>query len=341
VDRLSIVAHDKFQEIVQQALGEQFEILSVTFQDEKVNSRSVPGEYGWRYTPYAYMLIKARSPSVDKIPPVRLDFDFLDTSGYVILPVESAVVPIDAAKDASETRPFSKLEVVQTLDERQASEGKLVLEVKATARGLVPDLKEILDVKPKEFDVVQTDDQGLSVSKFDADSPDNVVNSERSWLVTLNAKKDLAQRPKNFEFAEATLDDVKLVYQRYVDADLSEAQPIVSLEARYGTPRRMWPWILGGVLAVVAIGGVGAAVIASRPRAQGASHRYAIPDDLTPFNVLGLLREIQQNDGLNEAGHRQLTVDIQRIERYYFAANGEDAAPDLKQIAESWAGQAR
>ena len=79
---------DKFQEIVKQALQEQFEVISVTFQDEKVNSRAT-SDYGWRVTPYAYLLLKARGPKVDKIAPLRLDLDFMDTSGYVILPVES------------------------------------------------------------------------------------------------------------------------------------------------------------------------------------------------------------------------------------------------------------
>ena len=33
---------------------------------------------------------------MDKLPPVRLDLDFLDTSGYVVLPIESPALPIDA-----------------------------------------------------------------------------------------------------------------------------------------------------------------------------------------------------------------------------------------------------
>ena len=52
---------DKFAEIVRQALEEHFEILSVTFQTENVNSKALP-EYGWRVTPYAYLLLKARGP---------------------------------------------------------------------------------------------------------------------------------------------------------------------------------------------------------------------------------------------------------------------------------------
>lgn len=77
-------------------LGEHFEVVSVTFQDDKVNSRAT-AEYGWRVTPYAYLLLKARGPKVDKIPALRLDLDFMDTSGYVVLPVESPAIPVDAA----------------------------------------------------------------------------------------------------------------------------------------------------------------------------------------------------------------------------------------------------
>src|SRR5258708_11115046 len=42
---------DKFTTIVNEAMKEHFEVLSVTFQTDKVNSRALP-EYGWRYTPY-------------------------------------------------------------------------------------------------------------------------------------------------------------------------------------------------------------------------------------------------------------------------------------------------
>ena len=52
---------DKFQDAAKLALQEHFEVLSVTFQDEKVNSKAT-GDYGWRVTPYAYLLLKARRP---------------------------------------------------------------------------------------------------------------------------------------------------------------------------------------------------------------------------------------------------------------------------------------
>ena len=71
-----------------EALKDHFEVLSVTFQTDKVNSRALDKD-GWRYTPYAYLLLKAKGPQVDKLPALRLDLDFLDTSGYVIIPIET------------------------------------------------------------------------------------------------------------------------------------------------------------------------------------------------------------------------------------------------------------
>ena len=121
-----------------EALKEHFEVLSVTFQSDKVNSRAAASTAG-AYTPYAYLLLKARGPQVDKLPPLRLDLDFLDTSGYVILPIESPALPLDADPAQRQRGPCRKLQITQTLDERQADKGKLILEVKATALGLVPD----------------------------------------------------------------------------------------------------------------------------------------------------------------------------------------------------------
>ncbi len=41
-----------FQDMVKEALKDQFELLSVTFQDERSTHRATP-EFGWRFTPYA------------------------------------------------------------------------------------------------------------------------------------------------------------------------------------------------------------------------------------------------------------------------------------------------
>jgi len=330
---------DKFQEVVKQALGEQFEIVSVTFQDEKVNSRAT-SDYGWRVTPYAYLLLKARGPKVDKIAPLRLDLDFMDTSGYVILPVESPSLPVDAAPDAAPARPFTHVEIVQTLDERQAQDGKLIVEVKATAHGLVPEIDQILDLDSPGFRAVNAEDQGLSVSRFDPDSPENVVDSERSWLVSYQGADGQAKLADSFHFPASKVDGASLVHQRYVDADLAKVGPTVSLESRYGEPARAWSWpLVGGLLAaVLALGGL-VAYLRRRP-ASVKEARFALPDALTPFSVLGLLHEIKRHNGLSAPQLGELSRSIDQLERHYFSSENGEPDPDLRRIAETWIARA-
>ena len=53
------------------------------------------------------------------------------------------------------------------------------------------------------------------------------------------------------------------------------------------------------------------------------------------FTVIGLLKYIQSNNGLDDRGHEELQASIHRIERSYFDARAEDQ-PDLHEIAETW-----
>ena len=87
------------------ALKEHFVVHSVTFQTEDVHSRAT-AEYGWRVTPYAYLLLRpaARrstrsrrcgSTSTSSTPPAT------SPAGRV------ARLPIDAARCRSRTRPFA------------------------------------------------------------------------------------------------------------------------------------------------------------------------------------------------------------------------------------------
>ena len=327
---------DKFQEIVKKAFEEQFEVMSVTFQDEKVNSRATP-EYGWRYTPYAYILMKARSPKADKVPPLRLDLDFLDTSGYVIMPVESPAVPIDANPARPASRPFGKLQVTQTLDERQAKDGKLILEVKAAAQGLVPPLEEVVAVREGDFRVTKADDQGLAVSRFDPDAEANTVVSERTWLLTLEAAPGLPARPTKYTFPASRVEGAETTYQRFVDADLAKVDPEVNLGAQYGTPSRAWiGWALGGLVALTA---ASVLLYRFRPAEAAPAGRFALPDPLTPFAALGLLREIQLQDAVPDGRRRDLAAAIADLEAHYFAGS-DRPGPDLKAVVAHWVGQA-
>src|SRR5688572_2900021 len=135
------------------------------------------------------------------MPPMKIDLDFLDTSGYVVLPLESPKVPLDCRPEKPEPRPLGKLSVTQTLDERQADKGVLVLEVKAVGVGLIPDLDELATTTFDGFEVTKTEDQGAAVKKFEEDSDQNAVLCERTWTLTLKGLSGQAELPKAFKFA--------------------------------------------------------------------------------------------------------------------------------------------
>ena len=328
---------DKFEEFATKALEDHFEVMSVTFQPENVRSKELPTE-GWRVTPYAYLLLKARGPEVDKIAPLRMDFDFLDTSGYAVIPVETPMLPIDAQQAAVTLRPFAQLNITQTLDDRESD--KLKVEVKATARGLVPDLDQILNFDPSEFDIVQSDDQGLAVSRFDPDADENVVLSERTWMISLHAKPGLAEHPKSFQFAapKPDVDVQELTFQRFQDADLAAVEREVSLEQDYGEPSRTSLWWTLGLMATVPVSLLALFRFAPKRNRQTVK-RFQLPQTVTPFTVLGLLKDIEQNNGLDAPKQQELASSINRIETYYFEGGNGQQEPNIQEIAETWVRQ--
>jgi hypothetical protein len=324
---------DKFRDTVMQAIGDQLEVVSITFQEPEVTSKATR-EYGWRVTPYAYLLLKAKGPQVDKIAPVRLDLDFLDTSGYAMLPVETPAVTIDARADKPPARPASEITLTQTLDERQSQEGKLILEVRAGGRGLMPELDDLVDLsKIQDFEKTGVEGGDLSVTKFDKEASETLVLSERTWLVSLRARAGQAA-PRTFHFAAARLPLKEAIYQRFEDADLVAVKEEVALVSRYDRTGYAWIWLpLAAVGAAVLVAIALARVLRSRRRAEAP--RFSLPEQVTPFTVLGLLRNIQHNNGLSEAEQVELGRSIDRLERHFFA-EPEGQEPDLNSIAADW-----
>jgi hypothetical protein len=325
---------DRFETAAKEALKEHFEVISITFQSENVHSRA-HADFGWRVTPYAYVLIKPRGPEVDKIPPLRLDLDFLDTSGYVVLPVESPAVPIDCKSDKPEPRPLRKLQITQTLDERQADKGKLLLEIKAVGIGLVGPLDELLTIDVPDFDVKKVDDNGANVSKYDEEGDTIAVVSERNWTVTLQAREGLAELPKQFRFASAKVPTDEMVYQRYQDADVQTVGSEISLEREYGKVGWGWkPWAAaagGGFLLLAA-----AATWLVLRRRRRAVTRSVLPGNLTPFTVHDFLTRLRGSGKLSEPQRAELDQCIAGLEEHFFASRTNGHAPDLRQVAERW-----
>jgi len=323
---------DKFEEAARTILGEQFEVLSVTFNKEDVKSKPADRD-GWRRLPYAYILVEAKGPEVDRVPPLKLDLDFNDVTGYVVLPIASPVVPVDASLVRDE-RPFDNVKITQTLDERKSDEGILTLEIKAIANGLVPPLDAIMDLEVADFDLVgEVKDQGVSVNSFRTDG-DGVV-TERLWTAEFKAKEDV-KAAAMFRFAGPLEDEVKMTYQRMDDADMVTAKQEVNLLAKYGDGSSFpwWGWVVAWfVLAALSFAGwkfYGG----RRPEEQEES--LELPEDITPFTVIGLLRQVRSAPNLQDNQRNEIDNTVHRIERFYFGENAEGERPDLPNIAREW-----
>jgi hypothetical protein len=269
-----------------------------------------------------------------------MDLDFLDTSGYVVLPIESPALPLDARPEKGESRPAEKFEITQTLDERQAAQGKLILEVKATAHGLVPELDRLLSLESEGFEIVKTHDQGLSVSKFEPDAEKIAIASERTWLVTLKARDDLLVLPTKFSFARTSDAGAKMTYQRYDDADLAQTEPVVELERSYGKRQTAWLWLIGGGVVLLGLAGVGA-WLGLRRKPEKDTGRWKLPEPLTPFTAIALLEQIRKEGGLSREQEAELSQSIRGLEKHYFAATNGEGRPDLRQVTQGWVQRAR
>ena len=95
--------------------------------------------------------------------------DFSDTAGQVVLPVRSQVQPIDAKETETAQRPCEDLSLTFTMDEREwRKEGKVVVEVAAKGKGVIPSHTQMFDFAREGFDVDVTDN-GLSITQFITD----------------------------------------------------------------------------------------------------------------------------------------------------------------------------
>ena len=329
---------DKFEEFVRNALQEHFDILTVTFQVPDVNSRTAQPE-GWRRTPYAYLLLKSRGPQVDRLPPLKLDLDFLDTTGYAILPIESPALPLDCAVATADPRPFKLRNLTQILDERQADKGEMLIEVKAAGEGLLPNLSTILPkLEFPGFELGEVEDNGVSVTRFDAEATDNVVLSERGWVLHLKSDPASKRPPETFAFAAPAVEAGEVVYQRYNDADLKTESQTVQLTSRYGGSvswRHYWPWALGGLAALSLMGwGLRSALRSTK----AASQVRELPEELTPFQAIQLLQDLERSSRLDPAVRADLKKTIADLEFRFFDDNA--ATPlnptELRAIAQQW-----
>ncbi|MBV20880.1 MAG: hypothetical protein CMJ61_01805 [Planctomycetaceae bacterium] len=107
------------------------------------------------------------------------------------------------------------------------------------------------------------------------------------------------------------------------------------MEARYGEVAGpgLWTWLLGTAVALALALGVRSA-LRSAARGPGEA-RFTVPEPLSPFTVIGLLRRIESTNGLTPDSRVELQGQIQNIEEHYFG-EADGTRPDLSEIAQTW-----
>lgn len=335
---------DLLEKKIRESLVESFEVVSVTFHKPTTKPMGF-GRDGWEAFPLAYILVKAKGPDVDRVPPITLDMDFTDGDGQIILPVSTPLTLIDARAQTPAIRPIEGLTIEQTLDDREASTGVVRLTVLAKGKGLIPNLDAILDTSTLHgLKIDHVEDGGLVITDLDADGTRVVPLAERTWTLELSPS-DPRIAPAEFTYPTATptQDGATLALKRYTDADIVDAKSgTVSLAAIPTVGPAWWMYAIGGV---VLIAGGAAAYRATRTKAALAHSGpiITIPDHVGPVGAVSLLRRIESKHSTNwtPADRAQLATAIADIEKTYFSSNTHsEPNGDLKSTVEKWAAKA-
>ncbi len=324
---------DKFEKAAQLALEEHFEVISLTFHNSKIESRTDP-EHGWRYTPYAYFLLKPKGPEIDSIPPLRIDLDFLDTSGYVVLPITSAAIPIDASVKES-PRPYRDLKLILTVDEREAEkENQLFLEIRSTAHGLIPELDQLIKLPLVDYDITATEDRELQIEELDATTEDGAPLASHEWRLTLKPKGE--HLPADFTFPEilaTTAKEEGLTLQKYEDVDLVSVEPTFSLGA--GKEERSYGWLI--ILTLLVLCAIAYLIARLNQKEEIMVTGPELPHRLTPVTLISFLKKLTQHQNVGEKHHEALGKTIEELQSRSFSAKATPhSSEELEKIAQQW-----
>ncbi|MGE4633214.1 MAG: hypothetical protein AAEJ47_09265 [Planctomycetota bacterium] len=292
---------------------------------------------------FAYLILRAKDPSVDLLPEVRIDLDFRDgTNGSVRVPVVSPVIPILATKNSGARPTEGDIQVEITLDDRELDSRKLKLEILAQGLGVLPPLNGILpdwreNLTSSGYSLAEIDgllDNGLNVVKIEPEILPIVPESERAWTIQLQVPDDLSSA-EVFHFPAAA-DGIELTCKKYADFDIVELEePVATLMIpAAGLPK----WLMMTIAAIVA-----AFLLVMLGRKKKVEEkvipRWRMPEEVSPLSIAHLLRRIEEEEGLiDENDLPALQQEVATIEARYFAAEGDDLIDllDLKERAQQW-----
>lgn len=338
---------DEVEKMIRERWGAQFDVVSVNFHKPMTPTMSA-GREGWEFAPLAYVMMKAKDAKTDRIPDLKLDMDFADSGGLVILPVVSDTVAIDA-RERGEAPALKDLSVEQVFDDREAAQGVVRLEVRATGKGLMPSFEKLFAGDfGGELRVRESEDHGVNVVELDTTTGKTIPVTERTWTITLEPK-DTARGAERFAFsaiASGFAKDAKLTTKRYTDADVADAPTTIAVAGLgpRGSSGWMW-WILGGVVMPCF---AAAWVFTRRKRAGTAAvekPQFTVPENVTPMGALSILRRMSALNGalLRPDQQRELDQEIAGLERAFFSpqeASAKPGEPELRATVARWVTEA-
>ncbi len=342
---------DALELSIHEALDPFFDVRSITFSRPDVVPRKT-NTPGWQQTVLAYIQLRVKDSSVDRVPPVELDLSFIDLGGPVTIPVESAEALLKVQSDAVPPRPVSHVDVNQTLDARQLlTSGVLTLEIKATATGLVPELEEILNLDAMKQNLKVKSiapHAGTQVREINSWAEHVQATSDREWTVILDAPEEVREgnASATFTFPTGRSADVKVTNQKYDDMNLvpvTEATTeIGQARAEAGSLWRKILWPVVGIVVVAVAGLIAFVVFRKREVLAPAVHArdvFKMPEHIDGFVVVRLLNGLITSPLVHFAPAEKEAVkkDIDHVQNSVFTSNGPGLnATELKDIANKW-----
>ena len=342
---------DALELSLREALDPYFDIRSITFSRTDVAARPTD-QPGWNETVLAYIHVRVKDSSVDRVPPVAMELNFLDLSGPVTIPTESAETVIKVAPQSQPPRPVDQVQITQTLDPRQFnSAGALTLRVRATAVGLVPELEDLIDLSPisptaKVRSVAPH--AGTLVTSINSWGEKIAAASDREWTVVLDAEKARdAGGTATFSYPTAKRADVTLINQTYDDMNLVPVKgaSVTIGEAGVGAPAPRPKWVFAAIGAsVLLIVGILTFVLLrlrgkQGPQAPRPRDLYRMPEHIDGFVVVRLLKGLAVNPlvGLGPDDNTAVRRDIERVQQAVFTPGAPGLSEtELREIAGKW-----
>jgi hypothetical protein len=354
---------DRFEEALRLSLNDFFDVRTIVFADPNLEAREYnPSEKkdkdatspnakeskrDWQETSLAYLLLIAKDPTVDRVPPLEIELDFFDREGKVVIPVPSTPILIEVAAEAPAARPAANLSVTQIVDSRELAGQRLKMDVVVTAQGLVPDLPQLLELEKYSLKVERVEPrEGLLIRELHSGPEGLYAVSERSWTVHFDPAPLLrgAKHRIDFEFPQAKPKDIEVNYRTYDDVDPVEAAATVTLsegaEVEKIAQTNYFAWGVGGFASLAAILLAGIVVFWKGPKpVETQAPAFEIPRDVTPFSIVALLHRIQSSPkaSLSDEQRQELRRDIATLEQASFARQGASmSTQELTLLAHRW-----